>query len=114
MHSSDHDLVPEGPWFQWHFDRFIPPPGAVEIARNDSASQAFVKGRAMGLQFHPELDHDLLELWITDDLRGGGDGDLGRLGLHQDDLRAHTSHHIDDAARRLRRLVRGFLDRVTD
>ncbi|MFN8043564.1 MAG: type 1 glutamine amidotransferase [Mycobacterium sp.] len=114
VHSSDHDLVPEGPWFQWHFDRFTPPPGSVEIARNDSASQAFVKGRAMGLQFHPELDHDLLELWITDDLRGGGDGDLGRLGLHQDDLRAHTSHHIDDAARRLRRLVRGFLDRVTD
>ena len=46
-----------------------PATGSVEIARNDSASQAFVKGRAMGLQFHPELDHDLLELWITDDLR---------------------------------------------
>ena len=38
-----------------------------------------------------QLDHDLLELWITD-TSGGGDGDLRRLGLHQDDLRAHTSH----------------------
>ena len=112
VHSSDHDLVPEGPWFQWHFDRFTPPPGATEIARNDSASQAFVKGRAMGLQFHPELDHKLLELWITDDLRGGGDGDLARLGLRHDDLRAHTTRHVDDAARRLRKLVRGFLDKV--
>ena len=34
-------------------------------------------------------------------------------GRVEHDLRAHTSHHIDDAARRLRRLVRGFLDRVT-
>ena len=31
----------------------------------------------------------------------------GGSGCTQDDLRAHTSHHIDDAARRLRRLVRG-------
>jgi len=72
-----------------------------------------VKGHAMGLQFHPELDHELLELWITDDLRGDGDGDLALLGLRHDDLRAHTTRHVDDAARRLRRLVRGFLDKVT-
>jgi GMP synthase-like glutamine amidotransferase len=110
--STDHDLVPDGPWFQWHFDRFTPPPGATEIARNDRASQAFVYGRAMGLQFHPELDHKLLELWIDDDRNRDGDGDLARLGLHQDDLRAHTTTHVDDAARRLRLLVRGFLDKV--
>ena len=28
------DLVPGGPWFQWHFDRFDVPPGGVELARN--------------------------------------------------------------------------------
>lgn len=110
VHSSDHDLVPDGPWFQWHFDRFTPPPGATEIARNDCASQAFVHGRAMGLQFHPELDHKLLELWIDDDRNR--DGDLARLGLHADDLRAHTTTHVDGAARRLRLLVRGFLAKV--
>ena len=27
VRSSDHDLVPEGPWFQWHFDRFTPAAG---------------------------------------------------------------------------------------
>jgi hypothetical protein len=67
----------------------------------------------MGLQFHPELDGELLELWITDDLRGGDNGDLARLGLQHDDLRAHTARHVDDAARRLRKLVQGFQDRIT-
>ncbi|MCX2933360.1 type 1 glutamine amidotransferase [Mycobacterium sp. CVI_P3] len=107
VHSTDHELVPDGPWFQWHFDRFTAPPGAREIARNDRASQAFVSGSAMGLQFHPELDHKLLELWID-----GDDGDLAELGLRHDDLRADTTTHVDDAARRLRLLVRGFLDKV--
>lgn len=110
VHSSDPDLVPDGAWFQWHFDRFTPPPGATLVARNDRAAQAFVHGRAMGLQFHPELDHKLLELWIDDDRNR--DGDLARLGLRADDLRGHTTTHVDDAARRLRLLVHGFLDKV--
>ncbi|WP_445165665.1 type 1 glutamine amidotransferase [Mycolicibacterium sp. Dal123E01] len=112
--SSDPELVPDdGPWFQWHFDRLTPPPGATVVARNDRATQAFTLGRAMGLQFHPELDHTLLELWIDDD-RSRGEGDLTALGLDADDLRADTTTHVDDAARRLRQLVRGFLDKVAD
>lgn len=108
VHSLDTDLMPHGPWFQWHFDCFTPPPGATEIARNDRASQAFVHGRAMGLQFHPELDQALLERWIADDR----DRDVERLGLRNEDLRARTAAEVDDAARRLRQLVRGFLDKV--
>jgi GMP synthase-like glutamine amidotransferase len=103
VHSSDPALVPDGPWFQWHFDRFTVPPGAVEVARNDSATQAFVKGTAMGLQFHPEVDLALQEQWIAED----HGGDMGRLGLQADDLRATAD--LDDAARRLRLLVGGFL-----
>ena len=64
----------------------------------------------MGLQFHPELDHDLLELF-TDDLRGGGDGDLGRLGL-RDDLRAHLTTSTTPPAGCAGWSAR-FLDRVT-
>ena len=105
VRSSRADLVPDGPWFQWHFDRFTPPPGAVEIARNDRAAQAFVQGRAMGLQFHPEVDNDLVERWIAED----GDGDITRLGMHPDDVRTDTAGNVDDAARRLRLLVGGFV-----
>ncbi|MCI4675439.1 hypothetical protein [Candidatus Mycolicibacterium alkanivorans] len=39
--------------------------------------------------------------------------DVERLGLRHEDLREHTTRHVDHAARRLRRLVRGFLDRAS-
>jgi GMP synthase-like glutamine amidotransferase len=65
--SDDPALVPDGPWFQWHFDRWTLPPGAIEIARNAHASQAFVLGRTLALRFHPELDAALLQLWLDDD-----------------------------------------------
>jgi GMP synthase-like glutamine amidotransferase len=101
--SSAPNLVPDGPWFQWHFDRFTTPPGAVEVARNSCATQAFVYGRALALQFHPEVDLALQEQWIAED----HGGDIGRLGLQADDVRAAAV--LDDAARRLRLLVGGFL-----
>lgn len=103
--SGDTDLVPDGPWFQWHFDRITVPPGARVLARTDRAVQAFGLDRALGVQFHPELDEALLELWIADD----ADGDLARLGISAEDLRLQTAGIVDDAARRLRLLVRGFL-----
>ena len=106
VRSSDRRLVPEGPWFQWHFDRFTVPPGARLVADNDCAAQAFASGRALGVQFHPELDGDLLELWIE----GDTDGDVERLGLDVNRLRERTRTEVADAARRLRLLVGGFLD----
>lgn len=105
VHTDNPALVPPGPWFQWHFDRMTTPPGAVEVARNASATQAFVQGRALGMQFHPEVDAALVEQWIDDD----HGGDISRLGLSADDVRAHTGEVADDAARRLRLLVAGFL-----
>lgn len=107
VHSTS-SVVPPGPWFEWHFDRWTLPPGAIEVARNDRASQAFILGRALALQFHPELDHEVLELWITDDR----DGDAAQLGISHDDLRARTGIELDDAARRLRQLVHGFVNDV--
>jgi GMP synthase-like glutamine amidotransferase len=109
VRSTRPDLVPSGPWFQWHFDRFTAPPGAVEVAGNDCATQAFIHGRAVGLQFHPEVDGALVERWIAED----ADDDIGRLGLSAQDLRARTGVEVDAAARRLRLLVRGFLTLLT-
>lgn len=106
--DSTSSIVPPGPWFEWHFDRWRLPPGALEVARNDCASQAFVHGRALALQFHPELDHEVLDMWIADDR----DGEAAELGVGHDDLRTRTALESDDSARRLRLLVRGFLDAV--
>lgn len=108
IQSAISDFIPEGPWFEWHSDRFTPPPGAAEIARTASASQAFVIGPALGLQFHPEVDNPLLERWLTDH----SGGDVARLGVDIDELRTRTAAEQDGAIGRLRGLVSGFLDRV--
>lgn len=106
--DSDAPLVvPAGPWFQWHFDRFELPPGATRLARNDSATQAFTVGRTMGLQFHPELDGPLLEAWIDND-----GAEAVALGLDLDGMRADTARLQADARDRLNSLVKGFLDVV--
>lgn len=110
VHSDAPELVPHGPWFQWHFDRFTVAPGATVIAENDCATQAFVQGRATGLQFHPEVDEQLVGRWIDEDTGG----DIAGLGLDADELRARTSAEVPDAARRLRLLVRAFLARCED
>ena len=53
------------PSFQWHNDSFDPPKGAVVLARSKTCPfQAFVLGKnAYGLQFHPEVDQDMVFLW---------------------------------------------------
>ena len=93
--DSSAPFIAEGPWFQWHSDRWTTPPGAIEIARNANAPQAFVAGSALALQFHPELDGPLLEQWLADDQ----DGDVARLGVDVDELRARTSELSDERRR---------------
>ncbi len=50
---------------QWHGDTFELPAGAVQLARSEAyEQQAFVLGRAYGLQFHLEVDSALAERWM--------------------------------------------------
>jgi len=52
---------------QWHVDSFEAPAEAVLFAERDGGQQAFRLGRrAWGVQFHPEVDDDLLEHWLDD------------------------------------------------
>ena len=64
IESDDKTLISTGPWFEYHWDRWQLPKGATEIARSEIASQAFVMGRTLGVQFHPEIDPDVLEEWL--------------------------------------------------
>jgi GMP synthase-like glutamine amidotransferase len=63
--SDDHDLVPPGPWFSWHSDRCVLPPDVTELARNEVSTQAFVHGSSFAVQFHPEVTHDIVALWMS-------------------------------------------------
>jgi GMP synthase-like glutamine amidotransferase len=106
VYSDEPGLA--GPWFQWHYDRWVTPPDAVEVARNGAAPQAFTLRRNLALQFHPEIDTAALKGW----LEFGGDREAVAAGLDPDVLLAQTEAAEADAAVRARRLVDTFLDRV--
>jgi GMP synthase-like glutamine amidotransferase len=106
VHSDRPEVLSGGPWFQWHSDRWTVPPGAVEIARNAAASQAFVHGSSLAVQFHPELDTTVLEGWLAN----GGASVVEAAGLDVGVLRAHTRAEEAAAAMRTRELVDALLD----
>jgi GMP synthase-like glutamine amidotransferase len=90
------DVVGVGPWFQFHFDRFTPPPGSTLLASNASCAQAFVLGRSLGVQFHPEISGAMLQGWYDN----GGRGAVTSAGLDADELLAQT--YAEEAGARLR------------
>jgi len=106
--SDDESLVPGGPWFQWHYDRWTLPIGATEVARNAHASQAFVYGRNLAVQFHPEMTPDILGRWFA----AGGEKDIDRFGLGGRALQDQTRACDPVNRERAHRLVDAFLDRV--
>jgi GMP synthase-like glutamine amidotransferase len=106
VHADDPAL--DGAWFQWHYDRWVTPPDATEVARNAAASQAFVLRRNLALQYHPEVDAAVLAGW----LEYGGHAKAAEAGLDPDVLLAHTEAMQADAAARARHLVDNFLDRI--
>ncbi len=56
-----------GPYLTWHFDAITPPPGADVLATTPHAVQAFTRGRAIGLQFHPEVTPAIWHDWGEQD-----------------------------------------------
>jgi len=50
--------------FQWHNDSFTIPPGALHLAASAKCpGQGFRIGNAWGLQFHPEVDREIVAAW---------------------------------------------------
>jgi GMP synthase-like glutamine amidotransferase len=65
IETDDPDLVPAGPWLEWHYERFTTPPGATELARTEDAVQAFSQGIHLGVQFHPESTVEIVAGWAA-------------------------------------------------
>jgi GMP synthase-like glutamine amidotransferase len=72
-----NDLVPEAntslfsgfdnPFtvFHWHGDTFDLPKGATRLVHSESyTNQAFQFQSAVGLQFHLEVNHEMINLWL--------------------------------------------------
>lgn len=67
--SGDTPLVPEGlSVYQWHREGFTVPRGGELLARGAVfENQAFrLDGNAYGLQFHPEVTLEMMQLWLTE------------------------------------------------
>jgi GMP synthase-like glutamine amidotransferase len=86
IETFDPALIPPGPWLEFHQDRFFPPRRARVLATNEVGIQAFVLGRHLGVQFHPEPDGALLKAWLED----GGREEAARTGTDPDRFLAQT------------------------
>ncbi|OLC26345.1 MAG: hypothetical protein AUG06_12310 [Actinobacteria bacterium 13_1_20CM_2_65_11] len=107
VRTKDPDLIPEGPWFQWHFDSFTLPPGAKLLADTEVGPQAYVVGRSLGLQFHPEVTPQIMDSWVRA-YRHELDGD----GVDPDALLEETNRRAPDVRRRSMRLFDRFLEKI--
>jgi GMP synthase-like glutamine amidotransferase len=106
--SERPDLVSNGPWFQFHYDRWQLPPGAIELARNPVASQAFIYGKSLAVQFHPELNAAGLKGWLD----WGGDAKVLEDGQDPEIMYAQTVAEEDAARERTYALVDTFIDKI--
>jgi GMP synthase-like glutamine amidotransferase len=107
VRTREPELVPAGPWFQWHFDVITAPPDATVLAETDLGTQAFVGGRSLGLQFHPEVTPEIMGEWVR-----AYRHELDAEGIDPDALLLETNRRAGESKRTSWRLLEGFLDRV--
>jgi GMP synthase-like glutamine amidotransferase len=107
VRTHDPDLVSEGPWFQWHFDSFSTPPRATLVAENEAGPQAFVSGRHLGVQFHPEVTPEIMDEWVRTYRH-----ELDEEGVDADALLEETDRRAEDSRLASQRLLRRYLDKV--
>jgi len=107
VRTNDPELVAEGPWFQWHFDSFALPPGAKLIAETDIGPQAYVIGRSLGLQFHPEVTPGIMDAWVS-----AYRHELDAEGVDPDALLEETRRRAGTSRANAERLLNGYLENV--
>ncbi len=94
VQSAAPEVVPGGPWLQWHYDRFTVPPGAEELARSPRAPQAFRSGPHLGVQFHPESTIEIVQGWARLDQER-----LARHGIEDGEALVESGRPHAEAAR---------------
>jgi GMP synthase-like glutamine amidotransferase len=107
VRTREPELVPAGPWLEWHYDTFAPPPGAVRLADSPAGPQGYTIGRSLGVQFHPEVTADIVADWIA-----RGAGRLARAGVDPDRFLAETHERDEKNRERARGLLDAFWARV--
>lgn len=89
----------------WHCDQIVLPPGATGLASTPATRhQAFVKGRLVGFQCHPEADPEAIERWLI-----GHTADLTAWGIAIHSIREQARVHGDEAVAASIRSLRRWL-----
>jgi GMP synthase-like glutamine amidotransferase len=101
IRPAGQDLLPAGPWLEFHNDTCLPPPAAVVLARNETGVQAFRIGPHLAVQFHPEVDGPQLKRWLD----AGGNQGTETLGIDPEQFLADTIAEEPAARERADRLV---------
>ena len=101
---ADPEVIPAGPWLEFHGDRCLLPDDATVLARNDAAVQAFRIGRHLAVQFHPEVDGPQLKRWLDAEAHTAA-----TLGTDPDQFLADTIREEPAARERAGRLVAAAL-----
>ncbi|MNG73458.1 GMP synthase [glutamine-hydrolyzing] [compost metagenome] len=113
LQTLESDWVHPGPWLNFHFDAFTLPPQATLLARTDLALQAFRQGKAIGMQFHPEIDTAMFDTWTrywssTDE----GKRFLETAGDLPERMRAEIAERQPTNRHNCRQLVTDFLKQL--
>lgn len=103
------EIIPEGPWMQWHSDVVTLPAGATELARSDVGPQAWYLGRSFCTQFHPEATETVIRRWAMSE---GGTAELLKYGLKPEELVEQSLRNVVDSEPAADHLVDWFLERV--
>ncbi|WP_291378217.1 glutamine amidotransferase [Demequina sp.] len=94
------------PVLHWHADAIRLPQGATSLASTPATRhQAFVYGRQVGFQCHPEADPEAIERWLI-----GHTADLTAWGIDVHGLRAQAREWGDEAVAASIRSLRAWLD----
>jgi GMP synthase-like glutamine amidotransferase len=107
VRTENPELVPEGPWFQWHFDTFEIPADAQLIADSPVGPQAYAIGLSLGTQFHPEVTPEIMEAWVRVYRH-----ELDAEGVDPDRLLEETHERWAEARNSSWKLLDGWLEGV--
>jgi hypothetical protein len=77
------------------------------IAETDLGTQAFVSGRNLGLQFHPEVTPEIMDDWVRTYRH-----ELDAEGIDPEGLLEETNRQAQEHKATSWKLLDGYLDRV--
>ncbi len=83
--------------FQWHGESFDLPDGARLVCRgNRVENQAFIRGSALGIQFHIEVNREMIGIWTA--------GHADRVSISR-----NTEYYIEGSMQLCSRIVAEFI-----